>query len=371
MKFIASSSELTKAAQLVAGVIAGSSPNPIMENFYMQLAPKKLTITGTDGETTLQTSIQVESEDSGVFTVPSKILLDMLKTFSEQPLTFSVHETFVEIIDETDTFTINLDNPEDYPQLPAVEKTHEVAMPAKVLSEAIAHTLFAVGTDQLRPVMTGVLFQFNEKETRFVSTDAHRLVKYTREDIQSKDAFQFIVPKKPLQLLKNALAGVEESITIEFNEKNARFLLGETSWTTRLIEGEYPKYEAVIPKENPNILTINCDTFLSAIRRASVFSSKSTSAIRLQFKGNLLHISAEDTNFNNKAEMNLPCDYNGEDMQIGFNAKFLIEMLSHVSAEDITLEMSTPNRAGIIRPLDGLEEGEQLLMLVMPVMLNT
>ncbi|TWP23814.1 DNA polymerase III subunit beta [Apibacter muscae] len=370
MKFIVSSGDLLKALQLISGVTGGNSSLPVLENFLFDLDEDRLTIYGSDGETTMKTSIGVQSEDKDRIAVPSKLLTDIIKTFSEQPLTFSKKENQLEIVDEKDNYFIALDDVDQYPSIPEIEVEKSLKIKASVLAEAINNTIFATGNDAMRPVMTGILFQFNESESCFVATDAHRLVKYTRKDSVSEEPIEFIMPKKPLILLKNALAAYDDEVLIDFNDTNARFTYNETQWVCRLIDGKYPNYDAVIPKENPNVLTINRQLFLSSLKRASLFSNKSTSQVRLVLNGNLLKLSAEDLDFANKAEMSLPCDYNGEELKIGFNSKFLNEMLNNISSEDITLEMSTSNRAGIIKPVDGKDDNEDILMLVMPVMLN-
>ena len=218
--------------------------------------------------------------------------------------------------------------------------------------------------------MSGVFFQFSSESLTFVATDAHKLVKYTRTDVTSYDTSEFIMPKKPLQLLKGILLGSEDEISIEYNDTNAQFSFGESTLTCRLIDGKYPNYEAVIPKENPNQMQLGRVDFLNSVRRVSIFSNKTTHQIRLKIAGAALQISAEDFDYSNSAEERLDCDYQGEDIQIGFNSRFLIEMLNNMESDNIKLSMSLPNRAGILSPLDHTEEGENITMLVMPVMLN-
>ncbi|MBT8385092.1 MAG: DNA polymerase III subunit beta, partial [Bacteroidia bacterium] len=222
----------------------------------------------------------------------------------------------------------------------------------------------------LRPVMSGVFFQFSSESLTFVATDAHKLVKYTRNDVSANEVAEFIMPKKPLNLLKNILAGSNEDVIIEYNDANAKFTFDNSVLVCRLIDGKYPNYEAVIPKENPNKLTLDRSSFLNSVRRVSIFSSKTTHQIRLKMAGTELNISAEDLDFSNKADERLQCSYEGDDMQIGFNSRFLLEMLNNLNSNDVLLEMSLPNRAGILTPIDGLEDGENITMLVMPVMLN-
>ncbi len=373
MKFIVASGELQKALQIVSGVISSSQSRPILENFLFELDNEILKITASDGETTLITSVGVKSDDSGKIAVPAKMFQEVIKSFGDQPLTFSVKESesgeggLLEILDEKDNYFVALDNAEDYPELPEFDAAQKVTIASGVLADALSNTLFATSNDSLRPVMTGVLFQFSDKETNFVSTDSHRLVVYKRTDVTSDEPVEFIMPKKPLSIFKNILSSSNDDVLIEFNENMAKFTFGENVWICRLIDGKYPNYTAVIPKENPNVLTINRNLLLSSIRRASIFSNKSTNQVRFKLSGNVLHLHAEDTEFANKADMQIPCNYNGEDINIGFSSKFLTEMLSVLGAYDITMKMSQPNRPGIVEPVDGLDENEHILMLSMPV----
>jgi DNA polymerase-3 subunit beta len=219
--------------------------------------------------------------------------------------------------------------------------------------------------------MSGVFFQFSSDSLTFVATDAHKLVKYSRTDVVANDTAEFIMPKKPLNLLKGILGGNESDVTIEYNNANAKFTFDNVVLVCRLIDGKYPNYEAVIPKENPNKLTVERGIFLNSVKRVSIFSSKTTHQIRLKMAGTELNISAEDIDYSNKAEERLVCEYQGDDMQIGFNSRFLTEMLSNLNSDEVLIEMSMPNRAGILTPIDGVEEGEFITMLVMPVMLNS
>lgn len=374
MKFIVSSGELQKALQTVSGVISTSQSRPILENYLFEIQQDNLQITASDGETTLMTSLDVKSEDEGKIAVPAKIFQDFLKTYGEQPLTLSVKEneenenggSLLEILDEKDNFSVALDDAEDYPEIPEFDASQTVTLPAGVLSDALSNTLFATSNDSLRPVMTGVLFQFGENETNFVSTDSHRLVVYKRTDVKA-EPMEFIMPKKPLSIFKNILGGSNGDLVIDFNENMAKFTFENHVWICRLIDGKYPNYTAVVPKENPNVLTINRSLLLNAMRRASIMSNKSTNQVRFKLSGNVLHLHAEDTEYANKAEMQVPCDYKGEDINIGYSSKFLTEMLSILTSDDITIKMSLPNRPGIVEPIDGLEENEHILMLSMPV----
>lgn len=371
MKFIVSSGNLLKNVNLINGVINTNNTIPILDNFLFEISDNSLKITGSDLETTVTTTMEVESADSAKVAVPSRMLSDMLKTFPEQPLTFIQKEDgLMEIISEQGNYQLALESADEYPSAPEVDDASTVSIQAGILAEAISNTLFATGNDELRPVMTGVFFQAGTDNFKFVATDAHRLVKYTRTDLGAEEPADYIMPKKPLNLLKNILSGSNDDVKIEYNKINTRFTFQNIVLICRLIDGKYPSYDAVIPKENPNVLTINRNMFLTSLRRVSIFSNKATNQVRLKLAGSLLTINAEDLDFSSKAEEKLPCDYNGGDMQIGFNSKFLIEVLNNLNSDDITLEMSEPSRAGIIKPVDGLVEGEEILMLVMPVMLN-
>lgn len=371
MKFIVSSESLLKELQTLGGVVNSTNTLPILDNFLFHLNSNQLILTASDLETSMSATIEVESQDSGMIALPARLLLDTLKTFPEQPLTFvKTENNTVEISANNGKYALAYLNGEDFPKAAQVKDPIKTQINGQILATAINATLFASGNDDLRPVMSGVFFQFNTSELTFVATDAHKLVKYTRTDIQADKNAEFIMPKKPLQLLKGILQSIDEDVIIEYNETNAEFSFGNVRMTCRLVEGKYPNYEAVIPKENPNVMQIGRTDFLNSVRRVSIFSNKTTHQVRLKMAGADLQISAEDFDYSNKAEERLGCEYLGDDMQIGFNSRFLIEMLNNISCDEIKLSMSLPNRAGIITPIDHLDEGEDVTMLVMPVMLN-
>ena len=371
MKFIVSSVALLKELQMIGGIINNNNTLPILDNFLFEVENNNLTLTASDLETTFSTTLNIESDDSGIIALPAKILLETLKTFPEQPLTFikSGNNT-IEISANNGKYAIAYVDGEEFPKAPDVPNANKTTIMADIIAGAINATLFASGNDDLRPVMSGVFFQLSTDAITFVATDAHKLVKYTRSDISANSESEFIMPKKPLQILKGILQGSEEDISIEYNETNAQFRFSSSTLTCRLIDGKYPNYEAVIPKENPNMMQINRMNLLSSIRRVSIFSNKTTHQVRLKIAGTSLIISAEDFDYSNSAEERLECDYQGDDMQIGFNSKFLIEMLNNIECDEIKLSMSLPNRAGIITPLDNVEDSEDFTLLVMPVMLN-
>ncbi|MDA9343855.1 DNA polymerase III subunit beta [Algibacter sp.] len=371
MKFIVSSTYLLKQLQVLGGVINSSNTLPILDNFLFELDNSQLTVSASDLETTMASTLDVESDSKGSVAIPARLLLDTLKTFPEQPLTFVVEDNnTVEISSNHGKYALAYADGNEFPKAVALEDPSKTVITGAVLATAISKTIFAAGNDDLRPVMSGVFFQFSTEGLTFVATDAHKLVKYTREDVKANQVAEFIMPKKPLNLLKGILAASDNDITIEYNESNAKFTFENSELICRLIDGKYPNYEAVIPKENPNKLVIDRNQFLNSVRRVSIFSNKTTHQIRLKIAGAELNISAEDIDYSNKAEERLTCDYQGDDMQIGFNSRFLTEMLNNLTSDEVQLEMSMPNRAGILTPVDGLDEGEHITMLVMPVMLN-
>ena len=372
MKFIVSSTYLLKQLQVLGGVINNSNTLPILDNFLFELEHSKLTVSASDLETTMATTLEVESDSEGSVAIPAKLLLETLKTFPEQPLTFVIEENnTIEISSNHGKYALAYASADEFPKAISLDSPSTTVLSADILATAISKTIFAAGNDDLRPVMSGVFFQFSTESLTFVATDAHKLVKYSRTDVTANETAEFIMPKKPLNLLKGILLGSDDDVTIEYNDSNAKFSFENSILICRLIDGKYPNYEAVIPKENPNHLTIGRNQFLNSVRRVSIFSNKTTHQIRLKIAGAELNISAEDIDYSNKAEERLTCDYQGDDMQIGFNSRFLSEMLSNLNADDVQLEMSMPNRAGILTPIDGLDEGETVTMLVMPVMLNS
>lgn len=372
MKFIVSSSVLLKQVQGISGVLNSSNTLPILDNFLFEIKKGKLSITASDLETTMLAQLDVEAKEDGLIAIPAKLLLDTLKTFPEQPLTFTIDNSNfgIEISSDYGKYKLTGQNGAEFPKTPKLDTSSKLKIEALVLSNAINKTLFASGNDELRPVMSGVYFELNEDSLIFVATDAHKLVRYKRNDLKAEKGSSFILPKKPLNLLKNILGNVADGITISYNETNAMFVFGNTTLICRLIDGKYPNYNAVIPTENPNKLTISRNAFLNSIKRVSIFANKTTHQVRLKITGSELNVSAEDLDFSNEANERLTCQYEGEDMEIGFNSRFLIEMLSNLESEDINIAMSAPNRAGILTPSDKIEDGEEILMLVMPVMLN-
>lgn len=372
MNFIISSSTLLKNLQRISGVLNSSNSLPILDNFLFELANESLTISASDLENTMKTSVKPdEAREDGKIAVPAKLLLDALKNFSDQPLSFTIDlETFgIEISSDYGKYKLVGQNADDFPKSPELENADELEVAGEIITSAIDKTLFATGTDDLRPVMSGVFCQFSTEKLIFVATDAHKLVRYGRSDSNATKSSDFILPKKPLNLLKQNLSGAEQ-VKISYNETTARFTFDTIELTCRLIDGKYPNYEAVIPEENPNVLTVDRLSFLNSIKRVSIFSNKTTHQVKLKVAGSELSLSAEDLDFSNEAKERLTCNYSGDDMEIGFNSKFLMEMLNHIHTQEVILEMSEPNRAGILLPSSNSNTDEDILMLVMPVMIR-
>jgi DNA polymerase-3 subunit beta len=372
MRFIISSAQLLKNLQKISGVISSNTVLPILEDFLFDINEGKLTATATDLDTTMSVEMEVEAKENFKIAIPAKILLDSLKALPEQPITIAVdeHTNAIEITTDNGKYKLSGENSADFPKEPVADDTEEIIIPSNVLSNGIQKTLFAVSNDELRIAMTGVYFLLNEDGLTLVATDAHKLVKFNRIDINAPTPNSFIIPKKALNLLKGIVSNNETTVSLKYNKSNAFFAFDNTKLICRLIDAKYPDYNAVIPKENPNLLSINKDDLHAALRRTSIFSNKTTHQVVLKLNGTELGVSAQDLDFSNEASEKLVCEYQGNPMEIGFNAKFLIEMLSTLDGTDITMELSTPNRAGIIKPTDK-NENEDLLMLVMPVMINS
>ncbi len=375
MKFVVSSTDLLSHLSSVSKVISSKSTMPILDNFLFQLTETDLTITASDLESTLITRMELENiEGEGLIAVPSKLLIDTLKEFPEQPLTFQVNtENYgIEIFSDNGKYTIVGQSGEDFPELPGVdeEAATSVTISPKVLLKGIEKTLFATADDELRPVMNGIFVEFSPENTGFVASDAHKLVRYRRSDAASEFDASFILPKKPAGLLRNLLPKEEFDVKLEFDDKNAIFTLTRFRLICRLVEGNYPSYNSVIPTTNPNKMTIDRLAFYNTVKRVSVFSNQASNLVKLNINGNQLVVSAQDIDFSISAVERLGCEYEGEEIEIGFKSTFLLEILANISASDVRLEMSDPSRAGLLLPAETEEEAEDVLMLLMPMMIN-
>ncbi|MGA3013139.1 MAG: DNA polymerase III subunit beta [Bacteroidales bacterium] len=373
MKFIVSSFLLLKNLQSIIGVINTSNTLPILDDFLFDLKDDELTITSSDLETTMSVTIKPDKAlQNGSIAIPAKILVETLKTFADIPVSFSINDENqgIEISAGDGKYKMAGHKSDEYPRVPSLESTTTIELTSSILSQAINKTLFATGNDELRLVLSGVFCELSPEDITFVATDAHKLVKYKRTDAKSNESASFILPKKPLNLLKNIITGQDMPVGIEYNRTNAFFSFQNIHLICRLIDGKYPNYDAVIPTDNPNKLTIDRNALLTTIRRVAIFANQSTHQIRFKLSGKELVLSSEDLDFSKESKDRLTCDYEGDDLEIGFNSKFLIEMLNNIDTDEVRLEMSAPNRAGILIPVNPENKEEDILMLVMPVMLN-
>jgi DNA polymerase-3 subunit beta len=371
MKFIVNSSYLLKQLSNINGVITTNPVVPILENFLFEIDKTNLTVTASDLQTSMITEITVESKEKGSIAVPARILLDTLKNLPDQPVTFSVDTSTysIEISSDNGRYKLSGENATDFPKVPAVSNDFSAHLSSEVLAKAINNTIFATSSDELRPAMTGVYVNLGEKNTTFVATDGHRLVRYRRTDVKSETGNSIIIPRKALNLLKATLPTENTEVSIDFNMSNAFFKFGNIRMICRLIDERFPDYENVIPASSTIKMTISRTDFLGSLKRISIYANKTTHQVRLKITGSELQVSAEDLDFSNEANERLSCEHEGEDIEIGFNAKFLVEMLTNIDTDQIKLSMSAPNKAGVINPAEK-DKNEDILMLVMPVMLN-
>ena len=375
MKFVVSSTELLGHLQAISRVISSKNTLPILDNFLLNLSGNDLEITASDLESTLITRMKLENaEGEGIIALPARILLDTLKEFSAQPLAFDLNlDTMAVVINsENGKFSVMGQNGVDFPALPAIKKDKKssFSINADVLLSGISRTLFATADDELRPVMGGIFVEASPDGITFVASDAHKLVRYQRLDAVAEDSSSFILPKKPASLLKNILPKEEGPVTVEFDDKNAFFNLNDYRIVCRLVEGNYPNYNSVIPKNNPRKITIDRVEFYNTLRRVSVFSNQASNLVKLQLKGNQITVSAQDIDFSISAYERVKCMYEGDEIEIGFKSVFLLEILANIGSQDVVMELADPTRAGLFLPAETENQSEDLLMLLMPMMIN-
>lgn len=378
MKFIVNSQIFNKQLQAMSGVLANNNTVPIINCFHFQIEENILTVRATDLETTLVTKIELESgrsEGLDQVAVPSKLLLDILKNLDDVPMTFTLNPNnyAIEIASGDGKYSLAGQNAESFPIVPVIEDSAKAIIPASVLVNCISKTSFACSNDEMRQQMSGIFMKFSTENLTVVATDAHKLVRYRNSEVQADQDVEFILPRKPITLIKNIIASYKDDfpVTVEYNKTNVSFSFDNFFAVCRLVEGKYPNIEAAIPKENPNKLIVDRISFLNTLRRVSIFANKSTHQVRLAMDGAVLEVSAEDIEFSNVAHEKIGCEYQGSPMEIGFNARFLMEMVNNMETERIIIEMSQPTRAGIIFPYyeEENDSKEDILMLVMPVML--
>ena len=373
MNFIVSSSYLLKNLNAISGVITSNPVVPILENVLFEIESGNLLITASDLQTSVIVELQVESKEDGSVAIPAKILTETLKNLPEQPVTFSIDDQNynIEINSDNGKYKLAGENSADFPKVPTLNDGFSSSIDSVVLNSAISNTIFSTSTDELRPAMTGIFFKLSNSSGTFVSTDGHRLVKYIRTDIKGDEVdHDMIIPRKSLNLLKSVIPSDKSTdINLEFNASNAFFSFENVKMVCRLIDERYPDYDNVIPNDNSNIVILDRSEILGSLKRISIYANKTTNQVRFKISGSEILISAEDLDFSNEANERISCEHDGDNIEIGFNAKFLIEMLSNIESDKVRFKLSEPNRAGLIVP-DNMSENEDITMLVMPVMLN-
>ena len=373
MKFVVSSSSLSSHLQVVSRVIASKNTIPVLDCFLFELQGNLLKITAADSETRMITSVEVrEVEGKGVFAITSKNLLESLKELPDQPITFDIDDATLEmfIYYENGKYNFIGQNGDDYPLAkPLKDGATKVEISAENLLSGISRTLFATAEDELRPIMNGILFDISETDTTFVASDGHKLVRFKNFSVKGNEKASLILPKKPANLLRTVLPKETGMVKISFDENNAYITMENIVIISRLIEGRYPNYNGVIPKDNPFRITVDRLLFVNALKRVSVFSNPGSSLIKLQLLQDSIFISAQDIDFSTSAEETVSCVYEGEEISIGFKGTYLIEILNNIPSPEVILQLADPSRAGLMLPAEN-EADEDLLMLLMPMMLN-
>ncbi len=375
MKFIVSSTDLLQGLLSVQKVIASKSSLPVLDNFLFVLEGNTLTVTGSDAETTLKTLLTInEVMEGGEIAVPAKLLTDSLKELPTQPVEFSTEDdkNIVNIIWASGSAQIPFVSAEDYPTLKELENPVSIKMKGAILADGINSTLYATGDEELRPVMNGIFFDIEPESTTLVASNAHKLVYYKRNDVKSEGTTSFILPKKPANILKSNLAKcMDEEVEITFDKSNcAYFRFSSSLIFCKLVEGNYPAYKSVIPKNNTNVITVNRAELLNATKRVAVCSNQATGQIVFNLAENRIKIIAQDLDFSMSAHETVTCDYEGVPMEIGFKSTFLIEILGNLSYDQICIRLSDPNRAALIQPAVQTEPDEEICALLMPMRIN-
>jgi DNA polymerase-3 subunit beta len=370
MKFSVRSADLQKALAKTVSVVPSRSTLPILENILFDVHSNTLKITATDLEISVSVSLEVQGNQNGMIAIPAKKIFDTVRALSDTNIVFTIDTESNKIKMKTDNgeYTLTGENSEEFPSIPEFRGEAEVPFEVALLQKMISTTLFAVSADELRPAMMGVLLQFNKNEIRTVATDGHRLVRIINKNVSNaKFVKDIIIPAKALSLLDKVAAGTETKVLI--SNSHVMFKFDGTSLISRLIEEKYPNYESVIPMDNDKRLLVNKHETLQSVRRVSLYSNSTTHQIRFSVAKDEIRITAEDQDFGSEAKEKISCDYNNDEMEIGFNSAYVVDVLSHMEAEEIEFKLSSPNRAAVIAPVTQ-KEGEDILMLIMPVRLN-
>jgi DNA polymerase-3 subunit beta len=375
MDFVVSSSNLLGHLQLVSKVVGSKNALPILDNLLFTVSDGVLQVTASDLETTLTTKLALDSSSGdGVIAVDTKKMLEILNALSEQPLTFNIdtEEFRINIVSSNGKYTMVGQSGEEFPQVPTIksDKVTRIDITPDALYSGITSSIFATGDDELRPVMNGILLELSPEGVNFVATDAHKLVKYRRTDVTAPEESSFILPKKPASILKSVLPKAFSDITLEIDDKNALFTFESFTLICRLVEGVYPNYGTVIPKDNPNKLIVDRVELMTGLKRVAIFANQASNLVGLAISGNQLKINAKDIDYAMEGHEEVNCQYDGDEMEIGFKSNFLFEILSNITTSEVVFELSDPTRAGIVLPKDNENESEEVLMLLMPMMIN-
>ena len=373
MRFTLSSSVLNSRLQTLSKVINSKNPLQILDCFLFECHDSELRITASDNENTMKTTIHLDyQEGEGRFAIPNRTILDAVKELPEQPLTFNVDTDnyAVTISYQNGEYHFACQSADEYP-LPVnnLDGQTVLTMKSSILSECISRAIFATDNNEVRPVMNGIYFDLTNDNLSIVATDGHKLVRNINFDVRGDMPASFILPKKPATLLRNSLAKDDSDVTICFTSRNAQITFGETTLVCILIEGRYPNYNSVIPLDNPNILTLDRRTLLSAIKRVLPFASASSQLIRFNIETGKVEVSSEDIDFSTSAKEALICDYSGQKMSIGFRGDSLIEILNSLDSDEVCIKLADPSRAGVVVPITQ-PENQEILMLVMPMLIS-
>ena len=372
MKFTVASSELQKALTKISGVVPSKSTLPILENILFDLSKNTLRLAATDLEVSMSASVEVKGGADGKIAVPAKRIMETIRALPDVQLSFSadLSANKIKMITETGEYALVGESSEEFPAVPQLKSDEKITFEGEMLRRLIQRTIFSVSVDELRPAMTGVLVQLSSKELRAVATDGHRLVRITYNGLtqtKSKKDVSVIIPAKALNLVSKSIEGGES--TLQMDATHVQFTSGNTTLTSRLIEENYPNYESVIPLDNEKSLTVNRDILLASVRRVALYSNMTTRQVRFSLKKNEIRVAAEDIDFGGEAKEKVACEYKDEELEIGFNSAYVIDMLSHLDADEIVFKFSSPVRAAIVSP-SKQREHEDMLMLVMPMRLN-
>ena len=373
MKFTVSSSLLLSRLQMVGKVISSKNTMAILDNFLLQVNGNTLTITATDLETTLTTTLEIDNQEGDItIALPAKLLMDSLKEFPEQPLCFDINPENLAVVFRTETGNYNFigQNGNEYPKAPALkDENFKCTMDAAVLGAGVGKTAFAAATEDLRPTMTGIFFRFDNTGVTFVATDAHKLVRLINTTVQTENEASFILPRKAANMVKNLVASEKGEVRISFDDKNIVFEMPSYVMICRQIEGRFPNYNGVIPQNNPYEIILDRHQFISSIKRIIAFANQGTYLVKLSISTGKMTLSAQDIDFSISAQETIPCQFEGESINIGFKAPLLVDILNGISSNEVRLQLADPSRAGIILPLEN-EENEDMLTLLMPMLIN-